>query len=209
MFLLAVAALFSQAPSFGVKAGIPLTNLVEPVSPTAGSTTTNRYLVGGTIEVRLSHRLGLELDGLYRHLHFSDLFLNPPPSYYFKEAEHVTTGAWEFPLVLKYHPTEKVAGLYVSVGPTCDALQGLKNSFAATSFTPLLPSAAGTNSSPIALQNTAVAGFSAGAGLALRAGAFRLSPEIRYTRWISPHFADSGLTNSQQNQAEFLVGFTF
>ena len=38
-----------------------------------------------------------------------------------------------------------------------------------------------------------------------------VSPELRFTRWGAQHFVDSAnnLINSKQNQAEFLVGFTF
>jgi len=37
-----------------------------------------------------------------------------------------------------------------------------------------------------------------------------ISPEIRYTRWGSSHFnIPNGSAISNQNQAEFLVGFTF
>jgi hypothetical protein len=37
-----------------------------------------------------------------------------------------------------------------------------------------------------------------------------ITPEVRLTRWGAKHFIDpTGMVNSQQNQAEFLVGFTF
>jgi len=34
-------------------------------------------------------------------------------------------------------------------------------------------------------------------------------PEVRYTRWTSQHFTLPNILNSNQNQAEFLVGITF
>jgi len=54
-------------------------------------------------------------------------------------------------------------------------------------------------------------GFVMGAGLDLKILLIHVSPELRYTRWGASHFVDSAnnLVNSKQNQAEFLVGFTF
>lgn len=145
----------------------------------------------------------MELDALYRHLSYRDSYAAPVPGTVINE--HVTSGAWEFPLLLKYRFTERVTAPYVSAGPACDVL-ALKNSFVSQS-----PGAAtsGSDSSPLALQHTAIAGFSAGIGLELRAAMLHISPEIRYTRWVSPHFSTFGLTDSKQNQAEFLLGFTF
>jgi hypothetical protein len=57
-----------------------------------------------------------------------------------------------------------------------------------------------------------VAGFVAGGGLELRIGRIHVSPEVRYTRWFSQNFTNSGyeygILQSNQNQAEFLVGVT-
>jgi len=52
-------------------------------------------------------------------------------------------------------------------------------------------------------------GFVIGAGIDVHALVIHISPEIRYTRWASPHFNLNGVINSNQNQAEFLVGITF
>ena len=49
-----------------------------------------------------------------------------------------------------------------------------------------------------------------GAGIDVHALIIHIAPEIRYTRWGAQHFLSSnGLLSSTQNQAEFLVGFTF
>lgn len=48
------------------------------------------------------------------------------------------------------------------------------------------------------------------AGVDIHALILHLSPEIRYTRWSSQHFlATNGLLESNQNQAEVLLGITF
>jgi hypothetical protein len=47
-----------------------------------------------------------------------------------------------------------------------------------------------------------------GGGVGIHALFLHISPEVRYTRWTSQHFT-SFLLNSNQNQAEFLLGITF
>lgn len=51
------------------------------------------------------------------------------------------------------------------------------------------------------------AGFTLGGGVTLKALFIRLSPEIRYTRFSGVN--ESGPIVRAQNQADFLVGFTF
>ena len=49
-----------------------------------------------------------------------------------------------------------------------------------------------------------------GGGVDVKVLMIHISPEVRLTRWGAQHFIDTtGLINSKQNQAEFLVGFTF
>jgi hypothetical protein len=48
-----------------------------------------------------------------------------------------------------------------------------------------------------------------GAGLDIHALFLHISPEVRYTRWTSQHFTFGNVLNSNQNQAEFLLGITF
>jgi hypothetical protein len=48
-----------------------------------------------------------------------------------------------------------------------------------------------------------------GGGLDIHAFVIHVTPELRFTRWAQQYFNLSGVLNSGQNQAEFLVGFTF
>ncbi len=85
------ASAFGQLLSVGIKGGLPLndgfvdTGANGPyLSP---SSTTNRYIIGPEVEIRLPFRLGIEADALYRHYRLAG------------------TGAsqWDFPILLKYH----------------------------------------------------------------------------------------------------------
>ena len=73
-----------------------------------------------------------------------------------------------------------------------------------------------TTSDPSELKNRTVTGFVVGGGVDIRAHFVHIAPEIRYTYWGSQHFQfcflDSCQLNPQvenQNQWEFLLGFTF
>jgi hypothetical protein len=62
--------------------------------------------------------------------------------------------------------------------------------------------------SPSGEHNSFTTGFVMGAGLDLHL-VIHLLPELRYTRWTSQHFTIANILNSNQNQAEFMVGITF
>lgn len=207
VLLLTAPTALPQLLSFGVKGGISATSFLAAEPYASASATTNRYIAGGTVELHLPFRLAIELDGLYRHFHYSDSgFPTGVPE--FVSTEHVSSNAWELPLLLKYRFGEKPWRAYVTAGPTCDILQGLKDSYISYPTSMGLPFT-GTASSPVALANTAIGGISASGGIDLAAGILHISPEIRYTRWLSAHFSYLDLLESHQNQLEFLVGVTF
>jgi opacity protein-like surface antigen len=206
LLLFGAAAAFSQPFSFGVKAGVPMTDFLSTVqSPNFGfNSNTKRYIVGPTVELRLPFGLGIELDALYRRLDYTstsnliDVFTSGS-----------TTGnAWEFPLLAKYRFPSKVVRPYVDAGVAWDTLSGLTQTITQT----VLPSrtTTTTTSNPAELNQNTVRGFVAGAGVDLKVLLIHLSPEIRYTRWGAQHFLSSnGGLQSNQNQAEFLLGITF
>jgi opacity protein-like surface antigen len=176
---------FAAPFSFGVKAGVPLTDFFTDVGSLNSpfSSTTNRYIVGPTVELHLPFHLSVELDALYRHFNYS------VPS-------NTTTGsAWEFPLLGKYRFRGELVRPYVDAGVAWDTLSGLTQSI---------------QTQQLELQNNTTTGFVVGAGLEVHVPFLRLSPEFRYTRWGAQHFLDpNGGFGSNQNQAEFLLGITF
>jgi opacity protein-like surface antigen len=200
LFLFSAAA-FSQPFSFGVKAGLPLTDFVDAVNTQnfTSSAYTNRYIVGPTAELRLPFGLGVEFDALYRHFGYSVTGIIAGPTSTIVSSS--TTGsAWEFPLLAKYRFPGKIVRPFVSAGVAWDRLSGLSQS---------VHNAVSTGSVP-ELSNNTTTGFVMGGGIEVKALLIRLSPEIRYTHWGSAHFNDpAGLISSKQNQAEFLVGITF
>jgi opacity protein-like surface antigen len=182
----------AQPFSIGIKAGVPFTDFVSAVqnpSSVSVSTISNRYIVGPMAELRLPFGLGVELDALYRHYSFR------------APTESASTNDFEFPLVAKYHFKAPIVKPYIEGGVAWDRIQGLSETF--TSITH-------GGSSPSSLHKSTVTGFVMGAGLSIHVLVIHISPELRYTRWGARHFLDpNGSLNSNQNQAEFLVGFTF
>jgi hypothetical protein len=135
--LLLFAAVASGQPfSAGVKAGLPLSDFVNTVSGESSSAT-NRYLVGPTAELHLPHGLAIEVDALYRHFSFQHITTNIPgnPGYLGPPVTSVSilnkAGAWEFPVLLKYRFSGRLARPYVDAGVAWDRITGLTSTISA------------------------------------------------------------------------------
>jgi hypothetical protein len=208
LLILAAAAASAQPFSIGVKGGMPMTDFVDVVRAQNinASTTTNRYIVGVTGEARLPFGLGVEVDVLYRHFRYNS---SSGVSNLTSNITNIdtTASAWEFPILAKYRFKGKFVRPFVDGGVAWDKLSGLtqtvKNVVATVSHST-------TTSSPPELANSTTRGYVLGAGVDLKLLLIHISPEVRLTRWGAKHFIDTtGIVNSKQNQAEFLVGITF
>jgi opacity protein-like surface antigen len=205
LLLFSAAALVAQPIGFGLKGGLPLNDFLKTARTNniGFDTTTNRYIVGPSLELRLPHGLGIELDVLYRHFGYSSFFQVIANS----SNAQTSTSAWEFPLVGKYKLRKGLVSPYVEAGVSWDRLSGLTQ--AVKSTVGLGATTSTTTSSPAELNKTTTRGFVMGAGLDIKALVIHITPEIRYTRWGAKHFISGDLLNSNQNQGEFLIGFKF
>lgn len=209
LLLFAASAAFSQPISFGIKGGMPMTDFVDAASSGrfTASSVTNRYIVGPTVELRLPFGLGVEADVLYRHFRYTSagiVGIGPNNTSLFTDT---TSGAWEFPLLAKYRFKGKLVRPYVDAGVSWDKLSGLTQAVKSVVNNVTTTS---TTSNPFELHDNVSRGFVLGAGLDVKVLLLHISPEVRFTRWGARHFIDpAGIVNSKQNQAEFLVGFTF
>jgi opacity protein-like surface antigen len=208
VFLIGSTAVLAQPIGFGVKGGVPMTDFLDTVSGsrTSISSTTNRYIVGPTVELRLPAGFGVEFDALYRHFRYNSVA---------SLVDAVSTlrasgDAWEFPLVLKKRFIHGPVRPFLDAGVNFNKISGLSQ----TVQTLVFPnrSTTTTNNNPPELRHDFSTGFTMGAGLEVHALLLRVSPEIRYTRWGTQNFnsiISGGSLRSNVNQAEFLIGITF
>jgi len=174
---------FSQRPvSFGVKAGVPITDAFTTTSQ-FGSTdysASKMYIAGAMVELRLPFHLAIEVDGLYRPVNLtvhqvdSRLGIDHTFSNDYK--------TWEFPVLAKYRFTSSALTPYVEAGPSFRALEG-------------------------AVSSQSRYGATLGAGVEARLPVLRIAPEFRFTHWGNDDMV--GPPTSKRNQVEFLVGITF
>jgi hypothetical protein len=201
LMLCGAVTVFSQPVSIGVKAGLPFTDFVNTVNSGQFNLTSNsnRYIVGLDAELHLPFGFGVEFDALYRHFNFTssgnlvDVFTT----------QRSTGNDWEFPLLAKYRFKMPIVRPFVDAGVAWSTLQGLSQS-----VTQVINGRAATGT-PTPPNETTVTGFVLGAGVDIHALLIHVSPEIRYTRWGAQHFVNALGLQSNQNQAEFLVGITF
>jgi hypothetical protein len=198
MLLLAGAA---QAQLFtaGIKGGVPISETFDFVTSdprTRFFSSTKRYIIGFTTELRLPLGFGIEFDTLFRKFSYdrTDIVDVIVGNY------SATGNQWQFPLLLKYRFPGELARPYFVAGPSLNRISNLE----------LVGTVIGNRDRPEELRKRLVAGAVVGAGIEIRALILRISPEIRYTRWGSEAFVGPReLFQSNQNQADFLIGITF
>lgn len=208
LLFFSAAAAFSQPFSYGVKGGMPMTDFVDAVraQDISASTTTNRYIVGVTGEARLPFGLGVEMDVLYRHFSYNSSSGAGNLTSNLTNID-TTAGSWEFPILAKYRFKGKIVHPFVDAGVAWDKLSGLTQTVTSVVASVTKTS---TTSNPAELANSTTRGFVLGGGVDVKALVIHITPELRFTRWGAKQFIDpTGMFNSKQNQAEFLVGFTF
>ncbi len=173
--------------SFGVKGGIPLNDAYYDYKSlltygTATHPTTQRYIIGPTLEVHLPGRFSVEADALYRRSSFDFSLAGTTASI------HDVARNLEFPLLAKWE---------ITPGPIRPFIDG------GVSFRHVFLS-----NNPGFLTNPTTTGGVLGAGITLKAGPIRISPEIRYTHWGSTALQLPSF-RSVRNQGDFMIGFTF
>ena len=147
-------------------------------------------------------RFAIEVDGLLQRVHttYTSGFFHSPIG----TRGRVSGYAWNFPLLLKYYPTRSRFRPYFDVGSTIrhvGHLHGNGITYAFASPGPVvIPTAVTVDSVP---YKDYTVGITAGGGITMKTGYFRISPEVRYTRWTD------NFLQPTRNQVELLVGITF
>lgn len=195
-WLLVSTSAFAQF-AFGIKGGAPLTDFFHAVdNPQATfQSSSTPFILGPTVELHFPAGFGVEFDALYRRFHY-DTTSNL--------VDVITKGtaanAWEFPLLLKYKVPGVILRPFLDAGFAFDHWSGVRQLIE-------VPSSLGQTKTNVSGTNKGVV---LGAVLELNLRLFRVSPEIRYTRWGAANVGTlADVLRSSQNQAEFLIGITF
>lgn len=188
-------ALAEKPISIGVRAGVPLTDLVNANEQRDLFSSTRQYTFGPTVAVNFPGGVSVQADALYKRFSFGR-----PGGFVGNFPGKDTTGnSWEFPVLLKWTADGRVAP-FLNAGASFRNWSGIDQ---IGNFV--------TGQDFDEVDDKLNVGFVAGGGLTLKLGSMRISPEIRFTRWGVNNFADGvkNILESNKNQAEVLVGFTF
>jgi hypothetical protein len=182
-----------QAFSFGIIGGAGLTDdFQSSIIPAQGYSpymhfysTSKSYAVGASFAATFPLHFSLEVNGLYRPLHyaFTGSYTNPSGVGDFTHPP-ATVLTWEFPLLAKYRFPLPVAQPFIEAGPSFRAHGNLN----------------GTSPSN--------RGATIGAGVEFHFRKVKIAPQFRFTRWADDHIATPWAL-TKPNQSEVLVGVSF
>ena len=195
--LLYALSAYAQPFSFGIMGGASLTqdfqnyDLPPCCGPVEGppvgilsSSTPQRWIAGGTLEVRLPIHLSVEADALYHELQFKDgiQYGQAPPDWQ-GQRQHVVT--WEFPVLLKYRFRLPLVKPFIDAGPAFRNLGNLSHT------------------------NPSNHGVAAGLGVEAHLWKLKIAPQFRYLRWARDQDVPMFGLTTVTDQVEFLTAITF
>jgi len=175
-----------------------------------------RYGGGPTVQFDISPKLSVNVDFLYRRLGYDAGTVINTQETEDDDAEYVSgnyqrtrADLWDIPIMMRYYrgPVEDEAGrrLFVAGGLTLRNISGIR------SFNEQINSDGLSDSTtvPAPTLRTTVPGATVGIGWQFRDEiGVKVDLELRYTRWLRRIF-DGPLAQSNLNQAEAVIGFTF
>lgn len=215
MVLACLGVASGQSVGVGIKVGVPATENFDAGSGGytkanfTSSSKTKRYTLGLTGTLYLPHRLGIEVDGLYRRLNY-DWF----DASYFSANDGGVVYRWatatgnriDIPVLLRWSP---VRWLYAVGGPAFGihygfderrhVIQNLVVAGYSDTFT--------SYSTPFAHRVST--GLTFGVGFDAGAKRLHVKPEVRWSHWIAPAFDRYFYLAPTTNEVEVLVGFEF
>jgi hypothetical protein len=170
--------------SYGLLGGASLGRDFDPAVSTifVQHPDTNTLVIGPSIEVRLVKSLSVEVDGLYRPLHGTDVPSTSSPD------DHVVrfaTLTWEFPVLAKYRFDAGLVKPFIEAGPSFRTSGNLE------------------------IGQPSNHGATAGIGVEFGLGRMKIAPTFRYTRWAPDQTSLLDGGNGLRNEAQVLLGIRF
>jgi hypothetical protein len=179
--LLSITA-YAQRPSFGLKAGVPISATCEAESLGgigSANVCAQPYLIGPAVQINLLGGLSVGLAALFTRVQLQGA-ARPAvgPSF----STERSGAAWEFPIVPTYRMWRGPVSPFVGIGPTFRrvAMQGRNTTI------PLSPLPGEPVAFAVGVGETRWdSGLCLAAGVEFRRRSLRFSPEMRYSRWSS------------------------
>lgn len=122
--VLSISCAAAQGLGIGVKGGVPFSDVFKATGETGLLATeishisTQRFILGPMVEIRLPFGLGVEFDALYKR------FDQTGESIHVGSTVIKTGNSWEFPLLGKYRIGRSFAKPYVEAGVPFNHLSG-------------------------------------------------------------------------------------
>jgi hypothetical protein len=176
--IFAAHAVYAQAVTAGAIGAVPLTDTFDTGFVHFGSfdPKTVRYQVGPAIDFRIPRSFRVEIDALYQPFSFNEGTFSGE----FPAQSHTSGNLWQFPALLKYRVPTLLLKPFVEAGTS---VQIVTNSI--TKIVTYFPQ---PTTSVYHLGPSPVGGIVLGGGIDLRLGHFLISPQVRYTHWLSTNF---------------------
>ncbi|MCB9385374.1 MAG: PorT family protein [Bryobacterales bacterium] len=203
----------------GVKTVSTSVNTSATTPPTVTDTIvdskTARYLVGGSLRYDVGERFGVGGDVIYRRGGYNTVIAvseqiteDEDGDLLLQNTEQTRANLIDIPILGRYYfrpRSDDGARAFVTGGLAMRFVSGLKT----TSETTDQDLVTDTDLTAIGPANSFVPGVVIGAGVRAKDDVgVKVDLEFRLTRWVNPVF-QSGPANSNPNQAEAMVSFTF
>ena len=206
LMLAGACAARSQAVSFGVVGGVPISDTE------ATHNEARPYIVGPSFEFRLPAHFAVEVDALYRRVGNSNGFISVIGSDSGLVSLQGSTvlsfsrdrgNSWEFPMLGKYYfhsgseHWQPFVGLGAALRATWfhnDSSATIPGGTAVTQFV----------NQRLSYTDGVGAGAVAAAGMRFRMGRVAFAPQVRYTRWASANFQ-----RNARNEGGIMLGISF
>jgi hypothetical protein len=208
-----IGGIFSYTPLNLMRGGAATVTTSQQYTDTLGSKSESRPLGGGVAGYfYLTRTLSLNLDFIYRRTGYNaTTSLNDPLTT--MTYDRTRANYFDFPLLARYHVSKYHllhSPVFIEAGGTMRYVDQITSSTTVNTTVNSALVSTCCSEVPDRPDHRIVYGPTVGLGLRLQPDEFgvRITPEIRYTRWLESTFS-SGPTKSNHDQAEVLISITF
>ena len=218
LLLAAVPGALAQHISVGIKAGVPLTDVVEAGHPELGfEAQTKRYTIGPVVDIGLPLGFGVEFGALYKRFDQQSIavtttgyvIIDEENGYAIQQTAGISAvgHSWEFPVAVQYRFFKSAIRPYVEGGVSLNRLsnvysfQNVSINFRQLPFTFAPRRGSFTRVGPLF-----------GMGVDVKLHRIHVTPGLRYTHYNKLSSLTGGCSGQGcpgNNAVDILVGFTF